>query len=208
MFYLPKPSKELRFGDVITGLLFSTPNLDEPGLSLLDAPHNLHLSIPIYSVVMTPCCSIEDQTISVTPLIKMPPQMFSTIVIEENPLIINTEMKQEDAMHPKRYANLPPEKRTDVLSYSHLNLFIYEECDIFDPYVVATREGHRLTTKQYAINFKDIYRINCNKVQSSKQSPLELKRLELTPFTRRNLRNKIQNYYGRPTEEDEALLGG
>jgi hypothetical protein len=207
MFYQPKPCDKLRFGDVISGLLFSAPNLNEPHLSLLVSPHSVHLSIPVFSVLVTPCCSIEDKTISVTPLVAMPPEIFCTKAIEENPLIINSPMKQEDAIHPRQYENLAPERRTDALNYGFLNYFVYDESDFFDPYVLVTREGDKILTRKYAINFKDIYRVNCDKVQSAKQAPVELKRLELTPFTRRDLRYKVQNYYGRPTEEDKALLG-
>jgi hypothetical protein len=52
------------------------------------------------------------------------------------------------------------------------------------------------------IDFKNSYKINCNKIKSPKDAPLNKKILQLSITSRSELREKIAYYYGRIPEED------
>jgi len=52
------------------------------------------------------------------------------------------------------------------------------------------------------LDFRRIYRVECEKVANPKQAPLETKILELSVVTRGELRDKLADYFGRIPDED------
>ena len=66
-------SKELRFGDVIEGqYLYSLCLNDKSSINNF----NLKVERCSYNVVLTPCCSIRDNNIIVSPLINILPKFY------------------------------------------------------------------------------------------------------------------------------------
>ena len=55
------------------------------------------------------------------------------------------------------------------------------------------------------IDFRNIYKLSCEKIITPKDAPLESKCLQLSIQARSDLRTKIADYYARVPKEDEIL---
>jgi hypothetical protein len=55
------------------------------------------------------------------------------------------------------------------------------------------------------IDFANIQKVNCNKIITPENAPLDTKCLQLSIQSRSELRNKISNYYSRKPIEDKIL---
>ena len=55
------------------------------------------------------------------------------------------------------------------------------------------------------IDFRNTYKLCCDTINSAKDAPLKTKVLQISVETRKELREKIAFYFGRPAPEDEAL---
>jgi len=213
MFYQEVLSKNLRFGDVVRGYLFTDLIMKEPILSY-PSPGNAYkidIEIPQYSVVLTPCCSIEKSTICITPLIKVLSSFFKNPYFAEDPTRINRRMQPHQIMSPSDFAKLNPERQEKIFNqrtqYTLLEYFIYKDHDIFDKYTLKDRQ-----TSYYMIDFKNVQKIKCEKIKRPEQMSqennliLESKILELTIEAREELREKIAYFYSNVPEEDLVLL--
>jgi hypothetical protein len=77
MFYVKNSfDNVLRFGDVIKGFQFFIPNFEELP-DIVDSNIKIEITKSSYFVVITPCCSIENGSISLTPLKQIRYQFFS-----------------------------------------------------------------------------------------------------------------------------------
>jgi hypothetical protein len=54
------------------------------------------------------------------------------------------------------------------------------------------------------INFRDIYKLRCDRINTPEDAPLDSKVLELSIEIRSELREKVAAYYGRPPKEDKV----
>jgi hypothetical protein len=107
--------------------------------------------------------------------------------------MLSEEQKQAKLSQPKGYA----------FEY----YFFYKENDIFPEYEVNLKiNNYRI--RFYLIDFRHIYPLKCDKINRNQihEKILRSKCLELTVFTREELRNKLAHYFGRPTQDDEAIL--
>jgi len=86
----------------------------------------------------------------------------------------------------------------------HLNLFIYENADIFQEYTLKRKGQEKITTNYYMIDFRNTYKICCKEIISPEKAPLKSKVLQLSPETRAELTNKLLKYYERIHLEDKA----
>ena len=91
----------------------------------------------------------------------------------------------------------------DGKAYAFLDLFVYEKDNLFTPYYLNKQEN--IETNCYMIDFKNIYKVKCEKINSRNNAPIDSKCLQLSIQARKELRNKISYYYGRPPEEDNIL---
>jgi len=214
MFYEKDIDNALRFGDVLRGYIAITPNIKSPILtpSALNEGYNIDINLPIFSVIISPCCSIGDDTISLTPLIKVRNTFFDNPYFTEDLTRINREMKPQLAVPPYVWNGLPPEEQQkrlqegeDGKGYAFLEFFIYKDCDLFPKYSVDMRQGKNIETNYYMIDFRNTYKLYCNKIKSPKEAPLESKCLQLSLQTRAELRDKISYYYARIPKEDMVL---
>lgn len=209
MFYQEEiDRKSLRFGDVLKGYITTDITIKEPLLSMKSECHgyNIDIELPDYSVVLTPCCSIGNNVITLAPLTKLRSTFFKNPHFVEDFTIINREMDPEKPYLPDEWEKLPPEEK-DYLKmqgkvYTLLELFIYEENNLFPAYEVRKQK-----TNHYMIDFSKTYKLKCDLIKRPEKTPddspiLQSKYLQLSIQARSELRDKIAFYYGRIPEED------
>lgn len=205
MFYEKEMDEALRFGDVLKGFILAASNIEEPNSREGFA---IDVDLPLYCVVLSPCCSIGHKKISLTPLIKVRRSFFDNPYFEEDLTRINRKMEPQQAVAPYIWDKFPPEEKQkrleEGLGYPFLELFIYEKHDLFTEYLLHGRKGN-IVTKYYMIDFTNIQKVNCDKIITPENAPLETKCLQLSVQSRSELRDKISYYYSRVPKEDKIL---
>jgi len=215
MFYEKDIDNALRFGDVLKGYIAITPNIKSPILiqSDLNEGYNINVNLPVFSVIISPCCSIGDDIISLTPLIEVRNTFFNNPYFKEDLTRINRKMEPQLAVPPYIWKSLPQEEKQrrvqeagkEGRAYAFLNIFIYEGCGLFPEYTVNIKQGGNIQTNYYMIDFRNTYKLYCDKIKSPEKAPLESKCLQLSLQARDELRNKISYYYARVPKEDSVL---
>jgi hypothetical protein len=203
MFYAEETDKYLRFGDVVRGYILPNTTIKEPILSFKSESHNYTIDVEMpYSVVLTPCCSIGESMITLTPLIKVRSNFFNNPYFAEDLTRINRLMKPQQSLSPDELEKFSPEEKQRSLAkkinYALLNTFIYEENEIFKKYPLRKRE-----IRYYMINFKNIMIKRPKELKPEDAPIIESKVLQLSIQARSELRDKIAYYYSRIPEEDE-----
>lgn len=205
MFYQERMDKALRFGDVLKGYILAASNIEEPNLN---KNYTIDINLPAFCVVLSPCCSIGEKTISLSPLIELRGSFFDNPYLAEDLTRINRKMEPQQSVSPQVWENFPPEekrKRLEVGSaHAFVELFVYEKNDLFPKYIINRRNGN-IETNYYVIDFRNTYKLSCGKIRTPEDSPLESKCLQLSIQTRSELRDKIADYYARVPKEDKIL---
>jgi hypothetical protein len=205
MFYQEPPSQIFRFGDVLKGFVSATPVLNDPASSSPSLPFSVEIQRPLFSVVLSPCCSISDKIILLVPLIQIRGRFFDNPYFAGDMTRINRVMDPEQAMAPQDWEHLPDAVKTERLlagrAYALVDLFVYQSHGLFPKYKISKRGGN-IETDIYMIDFRNAYRLNCEKIVAPGNSPVETKCLELSVPTRSELREKIASFYGRVPRED------
>ena len=204
-FYQPQMEQALRLGDVVQGFVSVTPNVNKQILSVEDHNYSVDIQLPTFSVVLTPCCSIADQTISLTPLTKVRRDFFNNPYFANDLTRLNSLVSSQYAVHPKQWENMDPEEKAQRLAkgkmYTCSELFIYQEHKLLPSYELGNRQ-----TGYYMIDFRAAYKLNCDKITRKRQDNQDIpiqKYLQLTVNARKKLRDKIAAYYSRIPEDDE-----
>lgn len=211
MFYADNLDKMLRFGDVVKGYVCSSADLKYPVLSPeQNHDYKVNVEIPVYSVILTPCCSIEEGKVSLTPLIKVSTTFFKNPYFAEDLTRINREMDPEQTVPQETWDSFAPQEKERRLnegrSYALLPYFIYNENAIFEKYTVR---GDNIG--YYMIDFRNIYTVKCQLIKkvdngrSAEDSLIQSKLLQLTNDVRSELRDKITKYYSRIPIEESIL---
>jgi len=213
MFYLDGLGNELRFGDVVKGFVLTNSVLIKTHWNTPNPPYDINILTPEFSVIMTPCCSIEDKTIAVTPLIPIRISLFDNPYWSDDLTKINRIMTPQQSVSPQVWSQLNDEEQQRRISegntYSNANLFIYDKHEILPTYLLSRRRGNEIQeiiTGYYMIDFKNIVKVNCDRIVSASDSPSECRLLELTVEVREELRAKLGWYYSRRPQEDQVLL--
>ena len=212
MFYEEKfDITNLRFGDVLQGFITTVPFIENPlnDSSLKNYKYRIESKIPEFSVVMTPCCSIGENTISLVPLQRITSDIYRNLSddVLNDFAILNSEVKSIDVISPFNWEFLSPdqkeEKEAEGKGWVFLDRFFYKGFDLFEEYEITVRKESKII-KDYLIDFKEVYQIRCNKIiyQKIDNDILSTKCLELTIEIRDKLRKKLANYYGRVPDED------
>ena len=175
MFYEEKFDDALRFGDVLTGFALASSTVKEPNrLEKLD----INIDIPKYSVIITPCCSIGEKMISLSPLIEVKGSYFDNPYLADDLTRINRTMKPEQTVAPNVWNTFPSEQKQKRLAegeaYAFLYIFVYENHDLLPKYQIKRRNGI-IETNYYMIDFRNICKVNCEKIIDAKRSPLDVK---------------------------------
>jgi len=212
MFYEDEPKSQLRLGDVLKGFVTTDIQITKP-ISNLDDPENnfkINVVLPLYSVILTPCCSIEKGSITISPLMKVRADFFKNEHFKEKLTIINCKMSPDKMLPKKRWDKLPAETQTERMAngerYALNNLFVYDKHDQLKEYSLTKR-----IIKYYMIDFKNVIYLKCNiqrkgKQQNIHKDMINAKILQLTPFARKDLRKKLSEYYYRAAEEDLEFI--
>ena len=191
MFYQGTPDRSLRFGDVVKGYILANATLATP---VWDSPYtdfSVNVRLPKFSVIMTPCCSIEDKTIALAPLVQVYPAFFDNPYLAEDLTRINRIMTPEQSVSAIVWEQLGNEERTRRLAegntYAFINHFIYQKHDSFPEYTLHRRTKDDLVTNYHMVDFRNIYRVNCEKIITPSNSPIESKHLQLSIEIRRRI---------------------
>lgn len=209
-FYAGDPESAWRFGDVICGFPAATPQKHKPTREDVTG-FTIRVEHPQYLAVMTPCCSIENKVIALAPLVEIRPSLLNNPYFEEDLTNVNRRVPPEKSVPPEAWAKMPPERRESIrsqgLSYVFLDLFIYQDHPLLARYTLHRKAG-AIDIGHYLVDFKGIFRVECDLVDRSKEPPAGLKILQLTALTRKELRDKLSFYFGRQADEDaKELLG-
>jgi hypothetical protein len=213
MFYRDGLGNELRFGDVVKGFVLTNAVLIKTHWDTTNPPYDINVLTPDFSVIMTPCCSIEDKTIAVTQLIPVRISFFDNPHWADDLTRINRIMSPQESVSPQVWSQLSTDEQQRRIAegntYAHANLFIYDKHEILPEYPLSRKRGNetqKITTGYYMVDFKNIVKVNCDRILSPSDSPLECRLLELTVEAREELRIKLGWYYSRRPEEDQVLL--
>nr|WP_319376800.1 hypothetical protein [uncultured Methanoregula sp.] len=211
MFYQTDHDKALRFGDVISGFFNAIPSIKDPTLPFDNNNYKLDIGIPQYYTIMSPCCSIGDKVISLSPLIQLRPAFFSNPYFTEDFTRINRIVSPEKRFPPEVWdGQLPLEKKQIELekgpTYTILESFVYDRDPLLKKYDLSYKNGAKYSCEHYMIDFRFSFRVNCDKIIRPDQSPLDTKKLQLTPASRKELRHKIAFFYGRVPDEDSEFV--
>lgn len=202
MSYQEEVDQALRFGDVLTGCVLAASNIEEPGKV---AEYSIGVKTPAHCVVLSPCCSISDRVVSLSPLIQVRPAFFDNPYLEEDLTRVNRLMEPQQSVPPRVWdswdAELKQKSLAEGLTYAFLELFVYDRNGLFRPYPVH-RRGDTRETNYYMMDFRNAYKVDCSKIISPTNAPVSAKCLQLDIDTRAELRNKISAYYGRVPTED------
>ena len=212
MFYQPEGSmdKVLRLGDVVRGYIAPSTKIRQPFLSFessVNHNYDISINVPQFSVVLTPCCSIGDSMVCLTPLIPLRVDFLKNQYFVEDFTRINREIEPQKVFPPEEWQGFPPEKKQGILAkknpYTLLYLFVYEPHQLFPFYELRKQPiGYRM------IDFRNIQTLRCDlirnrdKTQEEETPILESKCLQLSGEAREELRNKLSYYYGRPVEAE------
>lgn len=207
MFYLDHIENDnLRFGDVLTWGLLPAPFVEKKE----KADIKLDITQSTFSIVLTPCCSIDNSNVCLSPLIEVLPSFYDNPYFVSDLTRINRKMNPQDSVSHERWERFGEEVQNRRLEegfgYGLLEFFIYENNDLFPEYTVNRRTGDNIETKYYMIDFRNVYKINSETLKSPQNTLLKSKILQLTPKTREDLRLKMAHYYGKPAKEDEPPL--
>ncbi len=219
MFFVDtdKWSKYLRLGDVVKGYVSAISRIKEPFTdNFVDSKVDVQLQIPKLLVVLTPCCSIKEKKISLTPITQARKSLYENPHFRNDLTVINRKMEPEKTLSPEKWEALPIEKRTAKqekgIVYTLEHLFIYEKSPPWlSEYPVRLKGGERISGGYYEFDFRNATKVECECVihpdednfnEETCRKLLCSKVLELSKENRKDLRDKLADYYGRPPKED------
>ena len=133
---------------------------------------------------------------------------FNNPYFAEDLTRMNREMEPQETVAPKVWENFPEQEQEKRLkegyAYAFLEFFVYGKNELFPNYTVHRKEEN-IETNYYMIDFRNTFKVSCEKIITPKNAPLESKLLQLSIQSRSELRAKLANYYGKVPEEDMLL---
>ena len=209
-FYDPNPEPDLRFGDVITGFHLCVPQLHHPGAGPDGCVLTVAMTRPSYFAVMSPCCSIKNKQLSLTPLVQIRPAIKKTPYFVEDLTRINRRGPPDKIVPPQEWAKFTPEEQATRLAegddYALVDAFVYAPDPRLKTYELRLQATNFETTGHYLIEFGSVHRIDCDPIKRNSPAPEGVKLLQLSVLTREELRQKIGSYFVRIPEEDRPFL--
>lgn len=211
MFYEEQQDSHLRFGDIISEQEITYLRLKEE--KTYNSPNsNLCLSKPKFSVVITPCCSISNSQIALTPLIEIEPKTYRNEYFAEDVTRINKLIPANKKVPSEIFKKMTPIEQSDMLrsgsTFEFLDFFVYEKMDLFDTYKIKCywdKENNmpNITVQDHMIDFRIIsHVISQNLNKTSENLLLRKKVAQLSKISRSSLRDKISSYYAKAPIED------
>ena len=212
MFYTNNPNEAFRLGDIVTGFVLSTSCIKSPIATLSKSGHEYSIGVhlPEYSVILTPCCSIGDGVILLTPLVRISSKFFANPYLAKDMTRINSKMLPEQSVPPSQWEKMTPEEKTRRFdmsqreSYTFLDNFVYAPHDLLPWYSLDVVRRGKVETGHYMIDFRKTCRVECKEIVNPKNVPLGAKVLQLTAESRQHLRDKFTYYFNRIPVEESA----
>lgn len=206
-FFADQLDPEFRLGDIID---FRTAI----ALSSVDLAHSKKWQISLtpcrFVVILTPCCSIEREWMLVAPLEEIRLSFLENDYFAEDLLRINKLVPPEHHLPRQAWDRLDDaqrqERRMKGPDYVVREVFLYKPHVLLPSYKLKGRGGAETTQDHYLVNFKQAFPIQSPAISRNANCPAGLKMLELSAIARRDLREKLGNFYSRAAEEDVALL--
>ena len=202
MFYKIPPDPVFRFGDIVQGFALSEPIIDKPPWG---AEFMIGVQLSAYSVVVSPCCSIGEMKIALSPLLPIDKNWLRNPYFREDLTNINRMMEPEQSLSPTAWASLPPQDREKRIAagrgYAFYSFFVYQPAEFLLTYK-RNVSGEEVEIGHYAIDFRNIHKVNSKSIQSPENVPIEMKKGQLTIDSRSELRAKMSFYFARPAVED------
>lgn len=204
-FYNKSIDANLRFGDVLQGYLCVNPSIKSPFSKINSLSYKINVDFPDFVVLLSPCCSIGGKKILLSPLIPIRKEFIKIDYFKEDLTRLNRRMKHRDVFTEEQWNKKDDTEKVKILNgelvYTNMELFVYESNEIFPFYEI---KGYSINN--YMIDFRSIYKIDCDEVISPDKSPVYSKRLQLTIDSREELRQKISFYFSRVPDEDKIYL--
>jgi hypothetical protein len=195
--------KSLRLGDIIAGFSHVMPTFED----FINNGNDFSLDVKnqnFFSVI-TPCCSIEDNVVTLAPLKHLLPIFFLNPYLVEDFTRINRLVSPKNSIPPKAWENLKPEEAQTKLSigdsYIFGQFFVYEPDGRLPNYELIHKTFAK-TLNIYMIDFKEAFTITSKKIQRGATYP---KVLQLSIKTRGEMRTKMAAFYARIPDEDKVL---
>ncbi|NLX06906.1 MAG: hypothetical protein GXY33_17350 [Phycisphaerae bacterium] len=210
-FYEEHPDRAFRLGDVLTGFVLCNVSMASPlGRDTRHYKYDINVVRPEYVVVLTPCCSIGDRMLTVSPLADINPTFLKNGYLGEDLTRVNREMMPEQAVPQDIWHKLPEKERQKRLQigkgYAFVEQFVYEPHGLLPEYQLDTPKG-KIRSSFYMIDFRRAYRVECDKVIGANDVPIAAKLLQVSVAVREELRRKLAKYFSRRPKEDEVQLG-
>jgi len=204
-FYTSREAN-LRFGDVIKGVVAAGLNMKKSVSVGVTQDYLVDIHVPSFSVILTPCCTVRDNLFTLAPLLQIRNSFFDNPYFREDMTRINRMMGPLQAVAPEIWEKLSSEEKIkrsqQKEAYAFLDLFIYQEMDIFPQYEINSKKLGRLNTRFYMIDFRHLYKISGEEIRNAEAVLCRRKVLQLSIRVRGQLRAKISEYFGRTPEED------
>lgn len=194
----------LRLGDIIGGFSYIVPNFED----FVNKGNEFTLDIKNqqFFSVFTPCCSIEDQKITLVPLKKIKPEFLKNPFYMEDFTLLNRPIPPFKSIPPIVWDNYSEDENNTIrskdVSYALFELFLYGP----NPKIPTYNLKYKNNTEEigsYMIDFRDTFTISSKKIQRGNTYQ---KILELSILSRGELRNKLSNFFNRIPDEDKRIL--
>lgn len=210
MFYEQSPEQALRFGDVVWGFPLPASHVVRGTISPgHPEKYSIGVTSPSHAAIMTPCCSIGEGTMALCPLIPVDPALSKVPYLAEDFTRVNGLLMPEFSVPPEAWERMSDEYKQGRFgfpytpSYAWHHYFVYAGHDLLPKYVFRGKQGDR-ETNQYMVDFRRISPLDWDKILDAKRAPTEVKVLQLTIETRKQLRDKLAHYFARIPDEDQV----
>lgn len=202
-FYAIEQSQSLRQGDIVFGLPILEPSIQ--GKPIQDIRHSYQIDSSVcHCVVITPCCSIEDGRILLSPLKKLTGKFTRHEIFGPNPLRINEPVEPVESIGPTLWAKLSPEdqiqREAEGTAYALLYMFVYDGHPSLPVYQLRDHD-----TQIHFVDFRNSFTVKWDEIKRQSNNAIDVKVAELSMETRKLFRNKIKHFYGRIPVEDQAV---
>lgn len=208
MFYEKSLEDDLRFGDIIKDVF--TVDFD---CSLKNRHNKLDISIKkeSYCVVLTPCCSISKVGLIITPVIDIDPIIIRSDYCRKDLTNANRRMWPKQAVSKIAWDTMEKSNPREIerreqegFQFAFLHNFIYEGVEDFSEKIFQSKYHDDFQTNYKMIDFSLSKKV-FPEVRMDNY-PKEIKCYQLSVQTRKELRDKLKNFYGRATKEDDLIL--
>lgn len=213
MFYAERHSEVLRLGDVVRGFPLSSTVATPAEGGLAPAEYRIEMQIPKFSVILSPCCSIGSygNSILLCPLSSVQKPWFRNPFFRDDFTNVNRLVPPEKSVPPKKFVTMTPDEKLKHLAsgegFTLLEYFVYAPHDLLERYAIGVPGEGKEEVGHYAVDFRQMVRVSC-RVITNPQVPNDetisrAKLLELSIEARRELREKLAHYFGKPADEDK-----